>query len=420
MSWMIKWPGAFPVFVKEAKGAGFTDIDGNTYVDFCLGDTGSMAGHSPDATVAAICDQAAHGITSMLPTMDATIVSKILSERFGLPNWQFTVSATDANRHVIRYSRLITNKQKIIVIDRCYHGSVDETFATLDSTGKCVAREGNIGPPCPLEQTTRVVEFNDIQGMETALSHGDVCAILMEPAMTNVGIVLPQDDYLEAVQQLAKKYNALLIIDETHTLSVGPGGMTQSLRLKPDFLTLGKAIGGGVPTGVFGMTAEVSAAIKAKVELEVIDTGGVGGTLAGNALSLAATRATLQHVLTESSFERMISLANRWADGVDEAIQLYDLPWHCTRLGCRGEYNFSARVPLTGRQAADSGDFELEQFIHLRLLNDGFLLTPFHNMALMCPATTFEDVDAHTAAFKKMCGDLLSDTSVHEIGTSLN
>jgi glutamate-1-semialdehyde 2,1-aminomutase len=207
MSWMAKWPGAYPVFVENAKGARFTDIDGNTYIDFCLGDTGSMTGHSPDATVAAIREQAGKGITAMLPTADAAIVSAELAARFGLPLWQFTVSATDANRHVIRYSRMITGRSKIVVIDRCYHGSVDETFATLNALGNTVAREGNIGAPVALDQTTRVVEFNDIAGMEKALAHGDVAAILMEPAMTNVGIVLPQAGYLEAVAELAKKHN---------------------------------------------------------------------------------------------------------------------------------------------------------------------------------------------------------------------
>jgi glutamate-1-semialdehyde 2,1-aminomutase len=406
MSWMAKWPGAYPVFVKEAKGAHFSDVDGNTYIDFCLGDTGSMTGHSPDATVAAIREQAGRGITAMLPTADAAIVSSELSRRFGLPLWQFTVSATDANRHVLRYCRLVTGKSKIIVIDRCYHGSVDETFATLNDAGNTVAREGNLGAPVALDQTTRVVEFNDLVGMEAALTKGDVAAILMEPAMTNVGIVLPQEGYLYAVEKLAKKYGALLIIDETHTISVGAGGMTADLGLKPDFLTIGKAIGGGIPTGTFGMTREVAASIAAKVELEIIDTGGIGGTLAGNALSLASMRATLTEVLTEENFARMIELGTRWSDGVDAAIKEFNLPWTCNRLGARGEYLFAKSAPLTGREASDAGDFELEQYIHLRMLNDGFLITPFHNMALMSPATTAADVDAHTFAFRTMCAEL--------------
>ena len=407
MSWMAKWPGAYPVFVESAKGARFADVDGNTYIDFCLGDTGSMTGHSPDATVAAICEQVGKGITSMLPTQDAAIVSGELARRFGLPLWQFTVSATDANRHVIRYSRMITGRSKIVVIDRCYHGSVDESFATLDTAGNTVAREGNIGAPIALDQTTRVVEFNDIAGMEKALAHGDVAAILMEPAMTNVGIVLPQVGYLEAVQILAKKYGTILIIDETHTISVGPGGMTTDRGLKPDFLTIGKAIGGGIPTGTFGMTQKMADDIARLVELEIIDTGGIGGTLAGSAFSLAAMRATLSDVLTQKNFDHMINLGTRWSDGVDSAIDEFDLPWTVNRLGARGEYMFAKLAPVTGAEANNAGDFELEQYIHLRMLNDGFLITPFHNMALMCPDTTAADVDAHTKAFRSMCSELV-------------
>ena len=407
MSWMSKWPGAYPVFVEEAKGASFVDVDGNTYIDFCLGDTGSMTGHSPDATVSAIREQVGRGLSAMLPTKDAAVVSTELAKRFGVALWQFTVSATDANRHVIRYARLITKKSKIIVIDRCYHGSVDETFATLDTAGKTVSREGNIGAPIDLDKTTRVVPFNDLDAMQKALQKNDVAAILMEPAMTNVGIVLPLDGYLKAVEKLAKEFGVKLIIDETHTISVGPGGMTAQLGLQPDFLTIGKAIGGGFPTGAFGMSAEIAQAIKSQVELEVIDTGGVGGTLAANALSLAAMRATITKVLTEENFEKMIKLGTRWADGVEKVIEKYKLPWSVNRLGARAEYMFSAKSPKTGREAADAGDFELEQYIHLRMLNDGFLITPFHNMALISPDTTAADVDAHTQAFDKMCGELI-------------
>jgi len=406
MSWMSKWPGAYPIFVEEAKGASFVDVDGNTYIDLCLGDTGSMTGHSPDATVTAIREQVGKGLSVMPPSKDAAIVSAELASRFNLPLWQFTVSATDANRHAIRYARLITAKTKVIVIDRCYHGSVDETFATLDKSGKTVAREGNIGAPVPLDQTTRVVAFNDLAAMKSALQHNDVAAILMEPAMTNVGIVLPQDGYLKEVEKLAKQFGALLIIDETHTISVGVGGMTGQLSLSPDFLTIGKAIGGGFPTGAFGMTQQVADSIKQMVELEVIDTGGIGGTLAANALSLAAMRATLSKVLTKDNFERMIKLGNRWADGVEKVINQYKLGWTVNRLGARAEYMFAPTPPVNGRAAAEAGDFELEQYIHLRMLNDGFLITPFHNMALISPDTTSADVDAHTGAFEKMCSEL--------------
>ena len=405
---MSKWPGKYPLFVESAKGAHFIDVDGNEYIDLCLGDTGSMTGHSPKPTVDAITAQLSKGMTAMLPTDDAVAVSSELARRFGLPLWQFTVSATDANRHAIRYSRLITGKQKVIVIDRCYHGSVDETFATLDSSGNTVMREGNIGAPVALDLTTRVVEFNDLGAMEDALKKGDVAAILMEPAMTNVGIVLPDDGYLVAVGKLARRYEAVWIIDETHTISVGPGGMTADLGLKPDILTIGKAIGGGLPTGTFGMTHEIASQIAKKTEREVIDTGGIGGTLAGNALSLAAMKATLTQVLTDENFIKMIELGNLWCDGVEAAITEFKLPWHVNRLGARGEYLFQKSAPKTGGEAARAGDFELEQYIHLRLLNDGILLTPFHNMALMSPYTSRSDVDAHTAAFRAMCQELVS------------
>ena len=408
MNWMTKWPGGFPIFLKSAIGAHVEDLDGNNYIDFCLGDTGAMAGHSSPEIGEAIRKQALIGISAMLPTLDSVVVANELAKRFGLPIWQFTVSATDANRHAIRYSRLVTGKRKIIVIDQCYHGSVDETFATLDASGNTIMREGNVGAPVDLDSTTRVVEFNDLVSMQSALKHNDVAAIIMEPAMTNVGIVLPESGYLQSVAELARKNNVIWIVDETHTISVGPGGMTAELGLRPDMLTIGKSVGGGIPTGTFGMTHEIASKITKKTKRAVIDIGGVGGTLAGNALSLAAMRVTLMNVLTDENFAKMISLGNRWCNGVETVIKEFNLPWHVQRLGARGEYSFQEFSPRTGREAAAALDFDLDQYIHLRLLNDGFLLTPFHNMALMSPYTSEEDVDAHTISFRAMCKDLVT------------
>lgn len=406
MSWMAKWPGDFPVFVDHASGAHFTDVDGLDYIDFCLGDTGAMAGHSPAETVAAVSMSLPNGITTMLPSRDAIEVSRELAARFGLPHWQFTLTATDANRHVIRYARALTGRGKIVVHDFCYHGSVDEAFATLDADGRTVNRRSNIGAPVDTAQTTIVVPFNDIDALGEALATGDVAAVLMEPALTNIGIVLPDAGYHDAVRELCHRYGALLVIDETHTICAGPGGYTAEHALQPDFLVIGKSIGGGIPCGTFGMSASVAARVEKVVALEDIDVGGIGGTLAGNPLSMSAMATTLSSVLTPDAFDSMIPLGKRWADGVADAIERHDLPWHVTRLGCRAEYGFSPDMPRDGAEAAATDDFELQQFLHLYALNRGFLLTPFHNMALMCPATTEEDVDAHTAMFDACLAEL--------------
>jgi glutamate-1-semialdehyde 2,1-aminomutase len=405
MSWMAKWAGGFPIAVAEATGAHVRCLDGIDHVDLCLGDTGAMAGHSPAPTVRAVAAQAARGITTMLPGEDAAAVAEELARRFGLPAWQFTLTATDANRHVLRYARHLTGRPRVAVIDYCYHGSVDEAFATLDG-GRVVARRGNLGPPVPPAETTVVVPFNDVEALERALADGEVACLLAEPAMTNIGIVLPEPGWHAAARELTRAAGTLLVLDETHTLCAGPGGATGADGLRPDLLVIGKAIGGGVPIGAFGLTAELAARIPASVELEDVDLGGIGGTLAGNPLSLAATRATLAEVLTDAAFARMTSLGRRWEAGVAGVLADYGLAWHVTRLGCRAEYGFAAEPPRDGAAAAAADDFGLQTFLHLHALNRGVLLTPFHNMALMCPATTEADVDRHTGAFAAAAADL--------------
>ena len=405
MNWMSKWPGRFPVFVAEAGAAHFTDVDGHTYVDLCLGDTGAMTGHAPAATLEAVAQQIQRGITFMLPTEDAIVVAEALALRFGLPYWQFCLTATDANRFSIRIARAITQRSRILVFNYCYHGTVDETFITLKD-GLPQARRGNIGPPVDPSLTTRVVEFNDLAGLEQALAHRDVACVLAEPAMTNVGIVLPQPGFHDALRQLTRRYGTLLLLDETHTICAGPGGYTRAFGLEPDMLVIGKPIAGGLPAATYGFTAEVARQIQAHIRLEDCDTGGIGGTLAGNALSLAAMRATLQKVLTPAAFGRMIPLAERFTAGVDNAIHQTGLPWHVTRLGCRAEYLFTASPPRNGSEAAAAADFELERFMHLYALNRGILLTPFHNMALMSPATSEADIDRHTEVFREALVEL--------------
>ena len=406
MHWMVRWAGGFPVFAAEAHGARFRDVDGLEYVDFCLGDTGAMAGHSPEPTVRAVAEQAARGITLMLPSEDALLVAEELARRFGLPRWQFALTATDANRFAIRLARQITGRSKILVFNWCYHGTVDETFATLDAAGRVVAREGNLGPPVPLDETTRVVEWNDADALERELAHGDVACVLAEPALTNIGIVLPEPGFHDVLRESTRRHGSLLIIDETHTLCAGPGGYTQAYGLEPDLLTIGKSIGGGIACAAYGFSDETAARVEASVPREESDVGGVGGTLAANVLSLAAMRATLGEVLTGDAFARMIALGERFEQGVQAAIDEHRLPWHVTRLGCRVEYLFRPDRPRTGSEAAAGGDPLLDRLIHLWALNRGILLTPFHNMALMSPATTEADVDRHTEVFAEIAAAL--------------
>jgi glutamate-1-semialdehyde 2,1-aminomutase len=399
MHWMVRWPGRFPVFAVEARGARFRDADGLEYVDFCLGDTGAMAGHSPAATVRAVTEQAARGMTLMLPSEDALAVAGELSRRFALPRWQFALTATDANRFAVRLARRITGRPKVLVFNWCYHGTVDETFASLDDAGRVVAREGNIGPPVTLDETTRVVEWNDVEGLERELAHADVACVLAEPALTNIGIVPPEPGFHDALRSATRRHGTLLVIDETHTLCAGPGGYTAAHGLEPDLLTVGKSIGGGIACAAYGFTDEVAARVESSISRDESDVGGIGGTLAANVLSLAAMRATLTEVLTEQAFARMTELGERFERGVQASIDRHGLPWHVTRLGCRVEYLFRPDRPRTGSDAAAGGDPLLDRLIHLWALNRGILLTPFHNMALMSPATTEADVDRHTDVF---------------------
>jgi glutamate-1-semialdehyde 2,1-aminomutase len=408
MTWMRMWPGGFPLFHATASGARLTDIDGHEFIDFCLGDTGAMAGHSPAAVQAAVSRRYGElgGATTMLPTQDAAWVARELTRRFKVAHWSFTLTATDANRWAIRLARQLTRRPKIAVFSYCYHGSVDEAFI-VDTPQGPQQRGGNVGAPVDPQETTRVVEFNDPAALERELSCGDVAAVLMEPALTNIGIVLPATGYLASVRELTRRHGALLINDETHTFSAGPGGCTAAWDLAPDMVTIGKSIAGGIPAGAYGLTAELAERILADPAADIEDTGGIGGTLAGNALSVAAMRATLGEVLTDEAFEGMIAVATRFTAGVRSVLDSRRLPWTITQLGARAEYRFCPEPPRTGGQSQSAADPELDEYLHLYMINRGILMTPFHNMALMCPATTGEDADAHTAAFAAAADDLL-------------
>ncbi len=401
MTWMNKWSGGYPLYLAGAHGNRITDVDGNEYVDFALGDTGAMAGHSPKPTVAAVEKRIGQegGITTMMPTEDAEWVAAELTRRFGIPLWSFSLTATDANRWALRIARMVTGRSKVMAFSYCYHGSVDETFVITGADGGAAPRGGNVGPAVPIDQTTRVAEFNDLASVEAGLAHGDVAVLIMEPALTNIGIVLPEPGFLDGVRDLCDQYGTLLLIDETHTISAGPGGCTAAWGLRPDIFVIGKSIGGGIPTGAYGITQALADAVATREDADLVDVGGVGGTLAGNVLSTAAMRATLGDVLTDEAFAHMIELATRFRDGVEQVLSQYLVPWSIEQLGARAEYRFCSPAPRSGSESAAAHDDDLEEYLHLFLSNRGVLITPFHNMALMCPQTTAVDVDLHSLLF---------------------
>ena len=411
MPWMMRWAGGFPIVAERAEGNRVVDVDGHAYVDLCLGDTGAMTGHSPPAVTAVLRERLGRGLTMMLPTEDAAWVGEELSRRFGLAKWLFTLSATDANRTALRVARQITRRPKVLVFSYCYHGSVDEAFVIADGDGGTRSRGGNVGPAVDPAQTTRAVEFNDLEALERALAPGDVACVLAEPAMTNMGIVLPDADYHAGLRQITRRHATLLVLDETHTISAGPAGATGRWGLEPDLLTIGKAIGAGVPSGALGLSEEVARAMLADPEADYEDTGGVGGTLAGNALSLAAMRVTLDAVLTERSYAHAVPLATRFADGVRSTAVDHGLAWNVTQLGCRAEYRFQPEPARNGTEAHAAADPVLERYLHLHALNRGVLLTPFHNMALMGPTTTEQDVDRHTEVFGEAVAMLMASSA---------
>ena len=405
MPWMTRWPGAFPVFCASASGARMVDVDGREYVDLCLGDTGAMTGHALPQVAEAVARQATRGITTMLPSEDAVWVGEELARRFGVPIWQLAMSATDANRFVLRFARHLTGRPRIAVMDWCYHGTVDETLAVLEGD-RVVPRPGALGPQVDVATTTAVVPFNGLEALDRRLAEGDVACLLMEPALTNIGIVLPEDGYLAGVREITRRHGVLLVMDETHTLCAGPGGCTRAWGLEPDFVVVGKPIGGGVPSAAYGMTAEIADQLSGPMLGHEIDVAGVGGTLTANALALAAIRATLSSSLREEDFAVAIPLAERFTEGVTDVITRHQLPWHVQRLGCRAEYWFCP-PPRDGAAAAAATDEELEGFLHLWSLNRGVLLTPFHNMALFSPHHTTADVDRHTEVFAEAVAALL-------------
>jgi len=406
MHWMADWATPFPLFVASARGARFSDVDGHDYIDFCLGDTGAMTGHSPPAIARALQRQGSNGLTTMLPSADAIWVGDELKRRFGLDYWQVATTASDANRFVLRWARAASERQIIVVFDGCYHGSVDDAMVRLRN-GKTVARNGLLGQVQDLSLYTRVVPFNDLDALDAALKPGDVAAVLTEPVMTNIGMVLPDEHFHRELRRLTRHYGSYLIIDETHTISTGVGGYTRAHRLQPDFFVLGKPIAGGLPCAIYGCTktvAEAMSAAGARAQTQAQQHGGhghsgMGTTLSANPLQMACMRAALAEILTDANYHHMLTLAQQLADGLRALIAQHQLAWCVSHIGARVEFQFRATAPRNGVEAEAGFDEELEQVIHLFLLNRGVMITPFHNMMLVCPDTTNDDVQTLLTCF---------------------
>ena len=390
MQWMTDWSLPFPLFIDRGTGSRLVDVDGHDYADFCLGDTGAMFGHASPAVVAAVCRQAACGFTHMLPTEDAAVVGRLLRETFGLPVWQIALSATDANRFALRVARAVTGRPKILVFNGCYHGTVDECMVELHD-GRPRMRQGLLGEYRDFTHGTSVVEFNDLEALEGALSAGDIACVITEPVLTNSSMVLPDPSFHAELRRLTRAAGTLLLIDETHTISSGFGGYTRVHQLDPDLWVCGKAIAGGVPTAVWGMTDAVAGGYEAALLDKPPGHSGIGTTLAANAMSLAALRANLEQVMTPANYAAMESRAERLANGL--AATVAGLPWQIARVGARIEFIFASRPLRNGTEAKVAHFVELEQAIHLSLLNQGVLIAPFHSMMLISPVTTDDDIE---------------------------
>ncbi|KFI33235.1 aminotransferase [Haematobacter missouriensis] len=405
MHWMRDWPLPFPIMVKRAEGSTLTDIDGHNFDDFCLGDTGSLFGHSPKPVAQAIRRQARHGLTYMLPNIDALAVGELLSSRFGEFRWQVATTATDANRFALKIARAVTERRKIVVFNGAYHGTVDETMVQL-SNGRTVTRSGLVGMAGDPASETVAVEFNDPAALETALCEMDVAAVIAEPVMTNACMVLPEPGFHEALRRLTRATGTLLILDETHTISSGLGGYTRRHGLRPDIITCGKAVAGGVAAAVWGMTEDIASRFSAQEAQRAAGHTGMGTTLSGNPLQFAALRATLSEVMTKDAYQRMERGAKRLEKGLRLVVEGRGAPWHIARCGARVEFVCTPGPLRNGTEAEDSYQPLVEAAVHLSLVNRGLLIAPFHNMMLVSPVTRKKQIDQLIHAFDEICAEL--------------
>lgn len=404
--WMLDWPSPFPIVAASATGATLTSLDGQAFDDFCLGDTASMFGHSPPALASALTEQAGKGLSYMLPTIEGAELGDMLASMFGLPHWQVTTTASEANRAVIRWCRGLTGRSKILIFNGCYHGAVDDVFVDLRD-GLAVNRPSLIGQVQDLLLTTVAIEFNDVAALESALRNGEIACVLAEPVMTNIGMVRDAPGYLETLRRLCSETGTLLVFDETHTISSGYGGHSNSHGPMPDIMVIGKSIGGGVPCAVYGFTAQISARMEALNKARPAGHSGIGTTLSANALAMSAMHAMLGQVITRKAYDHILAMADRLVSGLRQVIEAHGLPWHVSHVGARVEFVCAAQPPRNGNEARAAMDHDLESAIHLYLTNRGILLAPFHNMMLLSPVTQSEQVDRLLHALDSCVGELL-------------
>ncbi len=405
MHWMNDWGTPTPLFISQASGCHFTCADGIHYTDFCLGDTGAMFGHSPPAVAEAIAKQASLGYTTMLPSTLAPAVGEALSSFFGLDYWQLATTATDANRFMLRWARAVTGRNKLLVFDGCYHGTIDDTEIDTHE-GRTVNRASLLGQVYDLSLHTVAVPFNDLAAVERELAKGNVAALLTEPALTNCGMVLPEPDFIEALRALTTKYGTLLTLDETHTISTARGGWAKTNHVVPDFLVVGKPIAGGLPAAAYGFSSNMAARMKAAKDNAPPGHSGIGTTLSGNMMTLVAIHATLTKTATDKAYQHMLALAKHLEQQLTKVIAEHSLPWNISRMGARLELQFCENPPKNAAEARAAQNDGIESAIHLYLLNHGVLLTPFHNMMLICPAATEQDIKKLVDVFKECLKEL--------------
>ncbi len=403
MSWQVGSYHHLPIWVADGKGARFTDVDGHTYHDFNIADMSMFCGYGPEPLVRAVADRMARGNQFLLPNEDAIVVSELLRDRFGLPKWQYTSSATHANTEAIRVARVMTGRDRVLMFDGKYHGHLDEALVELDDDGRVVPEER--GVPSDTPSGTVLVQFNDPAALATALERRDIAIVLTEPAITNnIGLLMPAPGFHDELRRITRETGTLLAIDETHTQVVGPGGLTRQWGLRPDFVTIGKSVAGGLPFGAWGMTDEIAEVLVQRkgADGERANLVATGGTIFGNALAMAAARSVMTEILTPEAYAHTGRLGAMLASGMRASVQAHGLPWHVHHLGPRSGYTFQPVPIRNGAEGRACADEMLTRLIRAWLANRG-VWEAIVGAGPVCPVPAVdEDVDAYLVAWDSL------------------